>query len=212
MVTVVTVLRGTPWVRPNGKTSAFRVQHVYWLHRQLAQHWKGKTLCLSDKPLRVPSIQLRTDWPGWWAKMEMFAPWIEGDILYMDLDTVLVGDITPLAEVGKTTVLRDFYRGGDFIGSGLMYVTEADRALIWEAFNRNPKRYMADCVTRAKWGDQGFLQAYFGDKDKWQDVLPDHVVSFKASGREEPKPPCRVACFHGNPRPWQVVKSWVPRL
>lgn len=213
MVKVITVLNSKPWVTPKGGRADFRAEHAQWLHKQIAQHWQGEAICLSDKPVRgVDTLPLHYGWQGWWSKLEIMRPDIEGDVLFMDLDTVLVGDITPLAEIGKTTVLRDFYNGGECIGSGLMYITAADRARAWAEFIKDPAHHMARCVTSMCWGDQGFLQPIFKDAQRWQDVLPNAVVSFKCSGKAKPKPDCRVACFHGNPRPWHVDKEWVPKL
>lgn len=210
---VVTVLNSKSWITPKGGRADFRREHAQWLHKQIKQHWDGEAVCLSDKPIPdVETIPLRHNWEGWWSKLEMMRPDIEGDILYMDLDTVLVGDITPLAKIGKTTVLRDFYKGGQSIGSGLMYITEADRKRAWDIFTRDPNRHIARCVTRECWGDQGFLQPIFKEAQRWQDVLPEMVVSFKASGRVKPSKECRVACFHGNPRPWHAGKTWIPKL
>ena len=64
---------------------------------------------LSDVPVDgVETIPLQHDWPGWFAKFELFRPDIEGDLLYFDIDTVITGDLKQL-EVGQTTMLSDFY-------------------------------------------------------------------------------------------------------
>nr|WP_145924153.1 hypothetical protein [Halomonas elongata] len=36
-------------------------------------------------------------WPGWWSKLELFRPH-GGDLLYLDLDTVVRGDLQPLID------------------------------------------------------------------------------------------------------------------
>ncbi len=147
--------------------------------------------------------------------MEMFRPEIEGDILYIDLDTAVVGSLADVAAAGKLTVLSDFYKP-EMIGSGLMFWPEEERARIWRAWIGNPERHMRRCRTREKWGDQGFLQPLVLDRaDRWQDVLPGQVVSYKLHvrparmhGREfgtgKVPPGARLICFHGRPRPWHA--------
>lgn len=183
----------------------YRPVHVQWLAKQVPG-----LVCLSDTAVAgVPTIPLNHDWQGWWAKMELFRPDIEGDLLYFDLDTVVRGNLSAF-ERGKTTVLRDFYHSKG-IGSGFMYIAQADKQRVWESFTADPERHMAECVTRERWGDQGFLQDFFGDCDKWQDALPDRVASYKVHCRHT-VPKADVVCFHGKPRPWQVRLNWVPRL
>lgn len=218
---IITVLRTAPWRGPNGRRGDYHAIHARWLHGQLRRHWRGRSVCLSD--VAVPGVEtlpLVTDWPGWWAKIEICRPDIAGDVLFLDLDTVVLADLEALTGVGKTTVLRDFYRGGEQIGSGLMYLTEADRSRIWQAFTADPEAHMRRCVTRECWGDQGFLQAVIGDTaQRWQDVLPGEIVSYKADLRRRVttpspavQPAATVVCFHGLPRPWNVGHRWVPRM
>lgn len=211
---IATVLRSQPWVNPRGKTAEFTVDHAQWLHRQIRQHFDGEIVCFTDTPVPgVKNIPLLHDWPGWWAKLEMFRPDIEGDILFMDLDTIITGDLKRMVAMEKTTVLRDFYSMSDKIGSGLMFIKQEDKARVWEEFTRCPEQHMDECVTREKWGDQGFLNGIIGKTaQRWQDVLPGAVLSYKASGRRRPMRTCSVMCFHGDPRPWQTNHPWVPRL
>lgn len=181
----------------------FTPAHVQWLAAQVPG-----LVCLSDVDVPgVPVIPLRYGWPGWWAKLELFRPGIEGDLLYLDLDTVVLGDLAEF-DVGATTVLRDFYAPGR-MGSGFMYLAEMDRPPVWAAFIQDPERHMRECVTQERWGDQGFLQGVLVAQ-RWQDVLPGRVVSYKAHcGRGVP-PGAKVVCFHGKPRPWEVTHPWVP--
>lgn len=179
----------------------FRPEHVQWLAAQVPG-----IVCLSDVPVPgVPTIALRRGWPKWWAKMEAFNPGvIVGDVLLMDLDTVV---LELPAVPAQTTVADDFYRP-ELMGSGFMFVTAEDRARCWEAFTADPQRHMSECVTRAKWGDQGFLQPLIGTSARWG----DEVRSYKVHCRAGVPPGTKVVCFHGQPRPWNVRAAWVPPL
>ena len=183
MVTKVCVLRSG---------GDFRPEHV----QRLAKQVPG-IVCLSDVPVDgVPCIPLAHGWPGWWSKMNAFGPVLEGDVLLMDLDTLVIR-MPELPDV--TTVLSDFYRP-HLMGSGLMYLTAADRARCWEAWMRDPAGHMRRCVTREAWGDQGFLHPLIGHRARWG----DNVVSWKLHCKQGIPERADIVCFHGKPRPWDL--------
>ena len=180
--------------------------HVQWLARQVPG-----LRCLSDVPVPgVDTLPLQYGWPGWWSKLELFRPDLAGDLLYLDLDTVVTGDLNPLEQVGTTTVLSDFYKPR-LPASGLMFLAEADRAMVWQEWLRDPAGHMRRCRTREHWGDQGFLRDVL-PAQRWQDVLPGAVVSYKVHCQQTLPPAAQVVCFHGKPRPWSVRHNWIPEL
>lgn len=173
----------------------FRPEHA----QALAAHVPG-LICLSDLP--VPGLEVRrlvSPWRGWWAKMEAYGPTIEGDLLLMDLDTIVrrLPDV-PTAD----TVLPDFYRPADrsLIGSGFVFVTAATRARIWEKWLEDPAGHMARCTTRTCWGDQGFLAPFLSGAARWG----SNVVSYKVHCKAGIPAGADVICFHGQPRPWKT--------
>jgi hypothetical protein len=187
--------------------------HVRALKRQIEQHsaTPHEFVCLTDIPVAgVECIRLDHDWPGWWAKMELFRPDLRGSILYFDLDTVITGSIEPLCQVAGLTLLRDFYRDGapghqpEGLGSGLMLLPEADRMTPWLSFSRNPKLLM----NQFPGGDQRFLEMHYQHRAaRWQDLVPG-VVSWKVHCAQRGTVPkaAAVVCFHGQPRPWAVPR------
>lgn len=171
----------------------FGPEHVQRLAKQIPDLY-----ALSDVSVEgVPTIPLQYDWPTWWAKMELFRPDIKGDLFFADLDT-LVLKMPELPSVD--TVLTDF---GDptVIGSGLMYLTEATRARIWEQWIKCPQAHMENHV---KWpaGDQGFLLKFLKNANKWQ--LRSRVYSWKVHCKKGIPQDAEIVCFHGNPRPWDI--------
>lgn len=195
---VVTVLRS------GGEYDA---SHVTALQDQVLRHQPDAMFqCLTD--LRsipgVDTLPLLYDWPGWWSKLELFRPDLSGDLLFMDLDTVVVGPLEDIGKVRGLTILRDFYRPQG-LQSALMFLPETDRAEVWARWRVNPERHMQI----ARRGDQGFLeQVWLHTAARWQDRVPGQIVSYKADLRgrasEAPPPGVRVVCFHGRPRPWQL--------
>jgi hypothetical protein len=186
----------------------YKPEHVQTLATQLREQ-SFEPIVLSDVdvpgveriPLRYPA------WKGWWAKMELHRPDIEGDLLAMDLDTRIVGDIADIAARTEITLLRDFYRPRK-LQSGLMYLPAAARAETWVRWH---ERYM-HVFQR---GDGDFMDhVWAGRARTWQDDLPEQVVSYKCHVMRDTKKPgkhigdgtvpanARIVCYHGQPRPW----------
>lgn len=180
----------------------FGPEHVQWLARQVPG-----IVCLADADVPgVETIALRYDWPKWWAKLEVFGPSIAGDVMFYDLDTVVLRSL-PVPD--RTTVLTDF-GWPSRMASGLMFVTERDRARVWERFIADPNGHMQACRRWPRWGDQGFLHDVIGGSQRWQSFVPGEVVSYKLAVRGKGLPAsARVVCFHGKPRPWECGEPWV---
>jgi hypothetical protein len=182
--------------------------HVAWLHSQVARWLPDIPFkCLSDVPVTCERVPLRYGWPGWWAKMELFRPDLLGDVLYFDLDTIIVGDIAPLVNISRTTLLRDVY-APQHLGSGLMYLTETDRGRVWERWSGDPEGWLR---THASAGDQNMIELALGDCQRWQDILPGACLHYKVDVRDAGAPlaECRVVVFQGKPRPWHVAEPWI---
>lgn len=179
--------------------------------------------------------------PGWWRKLGL---WHQGGSfsdhcgLFIDLDTIIVGDMTPIVQAiddlddGKAIWLSDFYEPAR-IASGLMAWTPG-----WA--QRDGLRVSANAMgaephlRRTHHGDQDFaawhmaagspqsLVPQWPRIDRWQDVAPGAVVSYKehlcAAGRrgtpgpkDRPPPDGTVmVCFHGQPKPMDLVTMRSP--
>jgi len=191
----------------------YNASHVARLHAQLKRHLPGYDLvCLSDVDVPCERIHLQYDWPGWWAKMCLFHPDIDDDILFFDLDTVIVRDISEFAQVCRTTLLSDFH-SEYALASGLMYLAQEDRDLVWRGFISDPGRHIRRF---SKAGDQGFLREFkhLRTAARWQNKFPGQVISYKShiqlkGGDRELPADARIVCFHGQPRPWQISAPWV---
>jgi hypothetical protein len=130
--------------------------------------------------------------------MALFEPKQSGDILYFDLDTLIVGDLSDIASVGCLTMLSDF-NILDRLQSGVMYLPEGDRAAVWDEWIKNPDEIMA---RYRGFGDGGFIADVLPHAARWQDILPGQIVSYKAHVRKGlMTEDARVVCFHGQPRP-----------
>lgn len=186
---------------------AYDATWVDRLKAGVARHLTGhRFVCLSDVDVPCERIPLKHGWPGWWSKLEMFR--LEGPVLYLDLDTAIVGglsDIASQATKPEFTALRDFYSEA-WVASGLMAWNIGLRHL-YETFAVDPDKFVSKYHTR---GDQAFIMDHAKNIVRWQDRLPGQVVSYKAhvrtrqnareSGNGDIPSDARVVCLHGIPK------------
>lgn len=193
MATILTVLR-------SGRD--FSAQNVERIYEQSRPY---RFLCISDVTLRVPHIPMQHDWPRWWGKIEAFN--IPGPVLYMDLDTAITGDITPLLDAAEThdfIMLKPFSKNRKGWASGLMS-WRGDMSSLYDTFVQDPQKHMKQCTTFDNWGDQGFISHNTPVEPRaWQDLLPGKVVSWKHHCKDGIPEEASIICFHGKPRPWEV--------
>lgn len=175
--------------------SFYGLEYLERLAEGIKEHSGHELWCLSD--IDVPNrIPLQHDWPGWWSKMELFRPDIEGRLFYLDLDTVICGDIRHMLEVAELTVLRHRYRWAEDrrVGSGLMMLPESCRPMMWNAWIRNSD-------THNKRGDQDFMENVWTSHQKWQDLFPGQVLSVKEDCKRRTPEDARIVYYHGTPKP-----------
>jgi hypothetical protein len=201
----------------------FKFMDVELLASKIRQHWKGSEplsiLVLADKAdhqmelinytICPPENKL---WPGWWTKMNLFAPSLEQyrPFLYMDLDTAVVGDLSEIIPENKEQfiTLEDFYRPFK-LASGLMWIpAKNDRVKnIWNTWMRGPENIM-----KKYRGDQEFIGSVIKQDTFWQTMF-NKVFSFKPrAGWLKVLPTSAVViCFHGKPRIYEASKQveWV---
>jgi hypothetical protein len=186
-------------------------KHVRWLARQVSPD--VRVVCLTDNKYfdepNIEKIELRYDYPGWWAKLELFRPDLGlGDFLYMDLDT----RVFELPETCGTrpVVLYDAY-GSAIANSGLMYLPQNCRHEIWDEWIKNPSKWMANYRYH---GDQGVIDHFWRNESRWQSLFPGEIISYKVDviAKKLPVSAAKIVYFHGKPRPWEVTEPWIPAL
>lgn len=144
-------------------------------------------VCLSDMdaPNRIP---LETNWPHWWAKLEVFR--LKGKVLYFDLDTVIHGSIQAFADYPhRFSMLRDFYKP-DVLQSGVM---------AWDGDYSHLYR-LPDTRRYTQWprlGDGAYIREHV-EAEALQDLFPGMFRSYKAGGEGV------VTCYHGRPKPHET--------
>lgn len=198
MITVACVLKtGGTYTR----------EWVHALKRGLNRHLDGfEFVCLTDDPGLTPlwRVPLQHGWPGWWSKLELFRPGLfDGPVLYLDLDTLVVGDLAELCSYdGELAMLSDFYRP-ERAQSGVMMWTQCPLThAIYEEF--------VDCggpSSVRQRGDGEWLNDVAWP-DRIQNLFPGQVVSYKVHAKNGPPSNARLVCAHGKPKWNDPTTGW----
>ena len=211
------------------KGGDFNDQYVNALAESVKRHIKReyRFVCLtdSDQDLGCETMPLIHALPGWWSKLEAFR--LISPTVLLDLDTILVGDITPIADAAENidaVVMLSGFRHKDWC-SGVM-AWNRDLSFIIKRFvslvdhSRNQFFDRANAL-RARLGNK----IYRGDQDWVCECLESKkmpivaaqciqkgIVSFKNHVREDPEilKKSSIVCFHGKPRPHELIKhKWI---
>ncbi len=154
-------------------------------------------------------------WPGWWSKIELFEHFT-GPTIYFDLDTIITGDITPIAEFVDKSPVSVFAMLND-VGrytrpaSGVM-AWNGDFSWLTRAFDPAVHiPYYSDAARGSAggpWGDGGYIAESLDRKPEiLQEHFPGMIVSYKWQSPEERKD-ASIVCYHGPPRPPET--GWAP--
>jgi hypothetical protein len=159
-----------------------------------------------DRHFRFADTLLIKDsrWPGWWSKMELFSDELFDlrPFLFFDLDTFVLSDVSDLIDLAENT--KDFWMLRDLTNptrsnSGVMIIPKVlpNHSLMAPTIAAIP----SDVNTR---NPDGAFLARFPHR-QLQDEIPG-IVSYKADCADGPAG--RIVCFHGVPKPHEVVDGW----
>lgn len=170
-------------------------KYVRALKRMVSRHlsFPHRFVCLSDKQHQdVECIPLTPGRTGWWNKLELFRHGLfDGRVMYLDLDTVVVGSLDALSQSPGIIHLRDWGWTRDVYGSGVMVWDSGQHSEIWDRFDPNS-------FTRFH-GDQDWITELGG----WDRFPPELARSYRYHCKSGVPDGCSVVCFHGEPKPHQ---------
>jgi len=206
MINVVTI----KWGRKYGP------EYVNKLYRGVQEGLtaKHRFCCFTDDDegidKEIQTMPLYGNYEGWWNKMLLFRglPGLHGRIIWLDLDTVITGNIDFLTEYnGNLAWLRDFYRP-QFGASGAMLMMDGANRWVWHRFEQRQHELM-----KRYYGDQEviniLLQNEGKEADYLQDLWPDKIVSYKVHCQNRLPKEAAIVCFHGRPRPHEAESAWI---
>jgi hypothetical protein len=174
--------------------------------------------CFTEKPEEIHPDVFTHSLPhhlpgvGWWQKLYLFSKEIpvKGRIFYVDLDTLITGNVDDLISYDKGFVcLRDLFlarmshnyrdkfgTAKEAVGSGVLSWEAGRHSHLWESFMRNP---IAAVRSLHPHGDQKWIQKHEPKRTYWQDIFPNRMVSFKVHCRNGLAKNARIVCYHGKP-------------
>ena len=136
---------------------------------------------------------------GWWAKIELFRPGrFNGRVVYVDLDSVVVGQLDELAECKGIVNLLDWGWREPTLCSSVMVWDAGEHADIFE-------RFVPDVMHEFR-GDQDWITHVGG----WQALPPHLCKSYRYHCTEAPPARCVHVSMHGTPKPHEITAGWVP--
>jgi hypothetical protein len=201
----------------------YGAEWVVRLRNMVAKHLPipHEFVCVTERPVDgVVCVPFVSDLPGWWAKVELFAPGrFAGDNLYLDLDVVVKASIEKLyrcLDGDRTQVwaLDDFsyslvtpkslgpearrvLGGVGTINSSVMAWNGDAGKRVWTHFDPACMDYLH--------GDQNWItQALWPDKIN---LIPPGIAGSFKYGRLRDEPFAPVTVFHGEPKMNQLPPS-----
>ena len=178
------------------------------------------------------------EWPGisgpkksWWYKLQLFnRDLFNGNLLYFDLDTVIVREIDWATKLDLNYLwgIRDFRYlqtpHKQNLNSSMMWFSVPQFGWLWDEF----KQQNIESVMRKYHGDQDYIQAQLGVNryrllpdqqfQSWRWQCVDGGYDFPRRKHRTPgtgakiEPNTSVLVFHGNPKPHEVNDKVVQQL
>lgn len=231
MLTVVTFL----W-RPKGHyRSKYTAHHVDILRRMVRRNYRKphRFVLVTDDPtgLTEPDIEVFKLWPDFkdmvnpsgannpscYRRLRLFAPepgaWLGERFVCIDLDSVIVGNLSPLWDREEDFVIWKSPGGNRNPYCGSMFMLRAGaRPEVWMDFDEQ----RAPILTASKGlfgSDQAWIAYRLGpDEATWSER--DGVYSYRSQVSRLHSLPrsARLVFFHGKPDPWEddpQRRQWV---
>lgn len=216
------------WKPFPGYRSSFGPESVNTLRAMVARHFPRphRFVCLTDASdgidPRVEVLPIWTDFvdlpsphggknPSCYRRLRMFSADVASVLgkrfVSLDLDSVIVGDMTPLWDRQEDFVMwgdTNPLPGSHYNGSMILQTAGARRK-VWDTFD--PKTSPQAAMRAGCWGsDQGWISHCLGGGEKkW--TKSDGVYSFRNDLRNAPTralpSDAKVVFFHGEFDPWQ---------
>lgn len=136
---------------------------------------------------------------GWWVKVALFEPGrFEGRVLYLDLDSVVVGSLDELATHKGCIYMRDWGWADDVLNSSVMVWDAGEHAEVFTKYNPYIPRHFPQ-------GDDLWMTHLGG----WEALPPQMCRSYRYHCREGIPEGCVVVGCHGRPKPHEVQHKWL---
>lgn len=218
MITVLTFKWNTP-----GYRSTFLPEHVNTLQSMVSRnlHIPHKFVCITDDPEGLeceffplwdfPQIKTPSKKTNAFRCLKLFSneakSWFETEhILVLDLDIVIVNDITPLIDLSLDFKIWEDSHKNTHYNSSIWQHRLGTRTQVWDSFNPiiSPRIIKQKEIMGS---DQAWISYSLGPKEKTWSKTTDGIYSFRYDLKEgkidlSRKENARIIVFHGKFNPW----------
>jgi len=216
------------WHKPNPpKRSKFISEHVNILKRMVKRNLTidHEFVCITDSPdgldndIRyVPLFKEFAKWSGCYPRLKMFSKEIassgmfEDCILSIDLDVVIVDNITPLINFKYDFIISRIAARNQPYNGSFWFLRLGSRPQIWDKFSRNPLNLKSQGFGGT---DQAWMAYILGSKEKTGGP-EEGVYGYRRHIRNEKMPEnARLITFQGRNNPWDSdtmnKDKWISR-
>ena len=181
----------------------YPAEYVNRLRSMVSRHLSSpyRFVCLTDDPYGVEgeTIPLDSELQGWWHKLTLFRPdpyGMKGKILFLDLDSVIVGSLDEMLMDVKFCIIQDFIYQAKHNSS--VFLLEAGALPhVWDRVNPH--------VMMRMHGDQDWITRQVPHPQLWP---ASWCLSYRLQARAGYPRDAKVICFHGSPKPHEC-NGWV---
>jgi hypothetical protein len=199
----------------------YGMDYVRKLRNMVSRHLKldYQMVCLTDQPERCEAVWFVDigdfKLPGWWAKMLLFEPtWRQREpVLFFDLDTVIINDISPLAvSRGELAILESPVRRAGVkhypckYNSSCLTIGPGMAAFIWDRFDAHRAHFMEK---HKVYGDQACIQELYPGAPFLQTRFPGMFLNYRDLTMHRPQ--ASVINFAGKHKPDNCDIPWVQK-
>jgi hypothetical protein len=195
-------------------------RHLPFPHRFVCFTDDAKGLDPGIEVFPLPEVELPDGLPErGWRKLGTFhagLAGLEGPTLFLDLDLVIVGDLTPFFEVpGEFLIIRDYkpFRRDRYVGNSSVYRFEAGA---WPGIIEEFQTHF-ESIRRRFRNEQEYLSHYVHSRGKLTHWPEAWCRSFKRDCMWKgplgwfrvPRIPegARIIVFHGHPHPDEAIEG-----
>ena len=205
----------------------YDAEYTNKLHRAV-RRWlpeAAKFVCFTDDAngleagVEARPLPVRDDWEGWWFKAFLFSreAQLSGRVLYLDLDTVIVGPLTPLlAYTGAfATLAAAYFQAEEGVADGFN-----SSAMLWDAgggglfaSRASPLAPLHDALSPSvfrclmRWDH--WVEMVAPGAHVLQELFPGLFVDFRGDCKDGPPAGAAVVCFPRYPKPHEASADWI---
>lgn len=180
------------------KSETYTSEWVYRIKRSLEKNSTipFRFICMTNENL--PGIEtVKLNHPqGWWAKMELCRPDIKGRVHYLDLDTLITGNVDFFLREEESLLFKDWL-WEDQKESALFVLNEDERSIVWDFWSKDPRSHMFNFF-----GDGRVYNFCIGKSvGALQEKHPGRIFTWKKTDMQSLHSGCKILCFSGKPKP-----------